>query len=115
MAPSYTHGVSTKPLIGKTIGAMLDDIAAEFGANEALVSVFENRRLTYAQLLGEVNRCARALMALGVEKGGRVGLWSTNCAAWVVVQFAAAKAGNRAPRLARRLPDRIVHRRWRMP
>ena len=93
MAPSYAHGVSTKPLIGKTIGAMLDDIAAEFGANEALVSVFENRRLTYAQLLGEVNRCARALMALGVEKGGRVGVWSTNCAAWVVVQFAAAKAG----------------------
>ena len=93
MAPSYAHGVSTKPLIGKTIGAMLDDIAAEVGANEALVSVFEDRRLTYAQLLGEVNRCARALMALGVEKGGRVGLWSTNCAAWVVVQFAAAKAG----------------------
>ena len=93
MAPSYAHGVSTKPLIGKTIGAMLDDIAAEVGANEALVSVFEDRRLTYAQLLGEVNRCARALMALGVEKGGRVGVWSTNCAAWVVVQFAAAKAG----------------------
>ena len=93
MAPSYAHGVSTKPLIGKTIGAMLDDIAAEFGAIEALVSVFENRRLTCAQLLGEVNRCARALMALGVEKDGRVGVWSTNCAAWVVVQFAAAKAG----------------------
>src|SRR5258707_1209409 len=93
MTLSYTHGASTKPLIGKTIGAMLDGIAAEFGANEALVSVFENRRLTYAQFRDEADRCARALIALGVEKGERVGIWSTNCAAWVVVQFATAKIG----------------------
>ncbi len=93
MAPSYSHGVSTKPLIGKTIGAMLDDVAGEFCANEALVSVFENRRLTYAQLRGEADRCSRALMAIGVGKGDRIGLWSTNCAAWVIVQFATAKAG----------------------
>ena len=64
MALSYTHGVSNVPLIGKTIGAMLDHIAAEFDANEVLVSVFENQRLTYAQFRDEVNRCARALMAL---------------------------------------------------
>ena len=93
MTLSYTHGASTKPLIGKTIGAMLDDIVAEFGANEALVSVFEDRRLIYAQLRDEVNRSARALLALGVGKGERVGIWSTNCAAWVVVQFATAKIG----------------------
>ena len=93
MTLSYTHGVSAKPLIGRTIGAMLDDIAAEFGANEALVSVFENQRLTYAQFRDQADRCARALLALGVEKGERVGLWSTNCAAWVIVQFATAKVG----------------------
>jgi len=90
---SYTHGVSSKPLIGQTIGDFLDAIAAECGGNEALVSVFENRRLTYAQFLDEANRCARALMALGVEKGDRVGIWSTNCANWVIVQFATAKIG----------------------
>jgi fatty-acyl-CoA synthase len=93
MAPSYSHGVSAKPLIGKTIGAMLDDVVAQFGANEALVSVFEKRRLTYAQFREEVNRCARALIADGVGKGDRVGIWSTNCVAWVIVQFGAAKAG----------------------
>jgi fatty-acyl-CoA synthase len=93
MTSSYNHGVSTVPLIGKTIGALLDDVAAEFGGNEALVSVFEERRQSYAQFLEEVNRCARALMALGVEKGDRVGIWSTNCAAWVIVQFATAKIG----------------------
>src|SRR5439155_15322081 len=93
MKPSYAHGVSDVPLIGKTIGDWLDDMAAKFADNEALVSVFENRRFTYAAFLGEVNRCARALMALGVQKGDRVGIWSTNCPAWVIVQFATAKIG----------------------
>lgn len=93
MALSYAHGVSEKPLIGRTIGAMLDDIAAEFGGDEALVSVRERRRLTFTQLEEEVNRCARALIAIGIEKGERVGIWSTNCVAWVIVQFATAKVG----------------------
>jgi fatty-acyl-CoA synthase len=92
-ALSYAHGASATPLIGRTIGALLDEIATEFGANEALVSVFENRRLTYRQLSEEVNRCARALMAVGIGKGERVGIWSTNCAAWVIVQFATAAMG----------------------
>jgi fatty-acyl-CoA synthase len=93
MAFSYMHGVSDVPLIGKTIGAMLDDVATEFGANEALVSVFEDRRLTYAEFRDETDRYARALMAIGVEKDDRVGLWATNCAAWVIIQFATAKIG----------------------
>jgi fatty-acyl-CoA synthase len=93
MEPSYTHGVSTKPLIGKTIGGWLDEVAARYGANEALVSVFENQRFTYTRFRDEANRVARALMALGVAKGERVGIWSTNCAAWVLVQFATAKIG----------------------
>src|SRR3989441_2206766 len=93
MKPSYLHGVSDVPLIGKTIGDWLDDMAAKFAENEALVSVFETLRFTYAAFLGEVNRCARALMALGAQKGDRVGIWSTNCVAWVIVQFATAKIG----------------------
>ena len=90
---SYSHGIASKPLIGKTIGDQFDAVAAEFGSTEALVSVFENRRFTYAQLRDEVNRCAQALMALGVQKGERVGIWSTNCIAWVLTQFATAKIG----------------------
>jgi fatty-acyl-CoA synthase len=93
MSPSYAHGVAAQPLIGRTIGDFLDEVAERFADNEALVSVFENRRLTYAAFRREVDRCAQALMALGVEKGDRVGIWSTNCAAWVVVQFATAKLG----------------------
>ena len=90
---SYAHGASATPLIGQTIGTLLEEIATEFGDHEAVVSVFENRRLTYHDLREEVNRCARALMAAGIGKGDRVGIWSTNCVAWVVVQFATAAMG----------------------
>ena len=93
MQLSYSHGVSPRPLIGKTIGDWLDEAAAEFGPQEALVSVFENKRFSYASFRDEVDRCARALIALGVEKGARVGLWSTNCAAWTLLQFGTAKIG----------------------
>ena len=40
-----------------------------------------------------MNRAARALLALGVERGDRVGIWSPNCAEWVITQYAAAKVG----------------------
>src|SRR5438093_253770 len=93
MKASYEHGTSNVPLIGQTIGDLLDEVAARFPANDALISVFENRRFTYAEFLKEVNLVARALLALGVGKGERVGVWSTNCIAWVLAQFATAKIG----------------------
>jgi len=93
MKPSYDQGVSSVPLIGTTIGDFFDEIAARHANREALVSVFENRRYTYSEFQKAVNRCACALMALGVQKGERVGIWSTNCADWTILQFATAKTG----------------------
>jgi fatty-acyl-CoA synthase len=93
MKLSYAHGTSAVPLIGQTIGALLDETAAKFPDNEAMVSVLENTRFTYSEFVGEVNRVARGLMALDLKKGDRVGIWSTNCAAWVLAQFATAKIG----------------------
>jgi fatty-acyl-CoA synthase len=90
---SYTHGTSEVPLIGKTIGALLEQTATTFPKNDALVSVFENRRFSYSQFADEVNQVARGLLALNVKKGDRVGVWSTNCVAWVLAQFATAKIG----------------------
>src|SRR5262245_32606246 len=90
---SYVHGVGVKPLIGETIGEILDRVAAEYSRNEALVSTFENERYNYAEFHAAVVRVARALLALGVRKGERVGMWSTNCVAWVLAQFATAKIG----------------------
>lgn len=93
MQPSYMRGRDDEALIEKTIGDVLDETAVRHGAHDALVSIFENRRFTWASLLDEVNRCARALMSLGVQKGDRVGVWSTNCCAWTITQLATAKIG----------------------
>src|SRR5437879_9644221 len=93
MRPSYAHGVSDVPLIGQTLGDFLAEAIARHATNEALVSVFENQRFTYQEFGAEVDRLARAFLALEIEKGQRVGIWSTNCAAWVLAQFATAKIG----------------------
>jgi fatty-acyl-CoA synthase len=90
---SYTSGTSDVPLLGVTIGDMFDRIVARYGDNEALVSRHQDLRYTYRQLREEVDRCARALMALGVEKGRRIGIWAPNCAEWTIVQFATSKLG----------------------
>ena len=90
---SYTNGASDKPLIGQTLGDMLDQTVARYPANEALVSRHQGLRYTYLEFRQQVDRCARALMRLGVEKGRRVGIWAPNCAEWTILQFATAKIG----------------------
>ena len=92
-APAYAHGTSDVPLRGETIGRMWDGVVAAHGAREALVSRRQGIRWTYAELHEQVERCARGLIAAGIEKGDRVGIWSPNNAEWVVIQFATAKIG----------------------
>jgi fatty-acyl-CoA synthase len=93
MLPSYVHGPSSTALLGMTIGAALNRAAHEFGHRDALISCHQNLRYTYRELLDEVDRVARGLLALGVQRGDRVGIWSPNLAEWVVTQYAAAKVG----------------------
>lgn len=90
---SYTCGTSAVPLLGMTIGEMVDSIATKYPDNEALVSVHDNVRWTYREFRERVNQVARGLMGLGVEKGDRVAIWAMNHADWIVVQFATAKVG----------------------
>ncbi|HYB43502.1 MAG TPA: AMP-binding protein [Candidatus Methylomirabilis sp.] len=92
-AHSYTSGTSEKPLLGLAIGDLFDEIADRYPDNEALVSVHQGLRYRYRELRDEVDRCARALIGLGVEKGQRVGIWAPNCAEWAIVQFATSKLG----------------------
>jgi fatty-acyl-CoA synthase len=90
---SYVSGPSHIPLLGETIGGCLDRITASFPEHEALVSCHQKRRFTYRTLRIEVERIARGLLALGVQRGDRVGVWSPNCAEWMITQYATAKVG----------------------
>ena len=91
--PSYSHGASEVPLLGETIGANLRRIAATCPDREALVDVPTSRRWTYAGLDLDTDGLAQGLIAAGIEAGDRVGIWAPNCAGWVLLQYATAKAG----------------------
>ena len=90
---SYACGTAEVPLLGKCIGQVLDDSAGAHPDNDALVVRHQRKRYSYAQLRDEVYRAARGFLALGIRRGDRVGIWATNCAEWVMTQFAAAKVG----------------------
>ncbi|PYP39749.1 MAG: AMP-binding protein, partial [Gemmatimonadetes bacterium] len=92
-APSYVHGASDTPLIGATIGDGFDATVERFPDREALVSCHQGIRLTWREFQAECDRFARGLLALGLRKGDRIGIWSPNRAEWVVAQFATAKIG----------------------
>ncbi|WP_203301509.1 AMP-binding protein [Marinobacter sediminum] len=91
--PSYTSGTSETPLLGMTIGEMLDRTAEKYPDTEALVCLHQDIRWTYKEFVGKVNEAARAFMAIGVKRGDRVGIWSPNRYEWTVTQFATAKVG----------------------
>jgi fatty-acyl-CoA synthase len=90
---SYVHGAHDVPLIGETIGSFLTGITERHGDNDALVVPHQQVRWSYTELNARVNRLAAGLLALGLRPGDRVGIWSQNCAEWVLVQFATARAG----------------------
>jgi fatty-acyl-CoA synthase len=92
-ALSYDHGVSDVKLIGETIGVFFDKQVARYREREALVVRHQNIRLTYGELARLVDDLAAGLLALGLEPGDRIGIWSQNCAEWALTQFATAKAG----------------------
>ena len=90
---SYVHGSSAVPLLGETIGANLLRTVQDFGDREALVVRSQGFRASYRELWDETTQLALALIASGIEKGDRVGIWSPNRYEWVVTQFATARIG----------------------
>lgn len=91
---SYTCGTSSEPLLGLTIGDAFDQTVARYPKNEAIVSVHQNVRYTYLELQEKVNQCAKAFLAIGIQKGDRVGMWSPNYVEWLITQIATAKIGS---------------------
>jgi fatty-acyl-CoA synthase len=91
--PSYASGISDVPLLGDTIGDNFDRTVAAVPERDALVDRATGRRWSYRQLAAEVNALALGLLASGVGKGDRVGIWAPNCAEWTFTQYATAKIG----------------------
>ena len=92
-APSYAHGASPVELLGETIGENLRRTVGNHGREEALVSRHQGFRATYDEFWELTSRCARGLLARGVKKGDRVGIWAPNRYEWVVIQYATARMG----------------------
>jgi fatty-acyl-CoA synthase len=93
LTQSYVHGASAIPLLGDTIGVHFDKAVRRWPNAAALVVRHQNIRWTYSELQREVDAVAAGLLALGLEPGDRVGIWSPNNAEWVLTQFATAKTG----------------------
>ena len=90
---SYVSGISEVPLLGTTIGRSLDLAARRWGEREALVSPSHGVRWTWRGFAEKVDALAAGFLALGLERGERIGIWSLNRPEWTLTQFAAAKAG----------------------
>ncbi len=90
---SYARGEQEPPLLERTIGADLEATVARHPDGEALVEYATGRRWTWAELDRDVDAVARGLLAAGIEKGDRVGIWSPNRSEWTLTQYAAAKVG----------------------
>ena len=90
---SYTSGTSELPLLGFTIGDLFDQTVARFPDNEALVCRQQGLRYTYRELKTRSTVAPAPCMALGIDKGERVGIWAPNRAEWTITQFATSKIG----------------------
>jgi fatty-acyl-CoA synthase len=90
---SYCHVGGTTPLVGVPLHEYLLDVARRFPGREAVVSVAQGTRLTYAELFDAVARLGKGLLALGVARGDRVGVWATDNIEWVLLQLATAQVG----------------------
>ncbi|KGL78183.1 hypothetical protein N309_10526, partial [Tinamus guttatus] len=90
---SYVQGTLDIPLLTKTVGQCLDETVQRFPDRDALVFCRDGVRKTFAQFKEEVDQAAAGLLALGLKKGDRLGVWCPNRYEWVLMQFATAQAG----------------------
>ena len=90
---SSDAGPTDIPILEETIGKNFERTVAANPHGDALVDMASGRRWTYTELNDEIDVVARGLMALGIERGERVGMWAPNCPEWTIVQYATAKIG----------------------
>ncbi len=88
---SYVRGPTVPPLAYATIPQLLRDAVSRYGPRDALI--FPDHRLSYYDMDRAVDALATGFLALGLEKGDRLGIWSPNRLEWVLTQFATARIG----------------------
>lgn len=93
LSTSYVHGAMNMPLVGKTIGQCFDETVNRFPDKEAVVFLRDGVRKTFGQLKQEVDQMAAGLLAIGLERGDRLGMWGPNIYEWLLTQLACAQAG----------------------
>ena len=93
MTDSFVRGDDSRALIEMTIGDCFDQTVLRHPDGEALVVRHQDIRWTWRELKARVDAVAAGLLERGLRPGDRVGIWAPNCAEWVIVQFATAKAG----------------------
>ncbi len=79
--------------INMTLGDFLDDIAAKYPDNDALVYVSRGLRYSYKEFNEVCRQAAKGFLKMGIKKGDHVAMWATNYAEWVITMFATAKIG----------------------
>ena len=89
----FVSGTSARPLLYRTVDAVLKSAAALMPDNLALIVPYQGVRWTFADLDREVDRVTRGLLACGLEPGDRIGIWAPNRSEWLLTMFAAARGG----------------------
>lgn len=90
---SYTCGPGTQPMVGLTMGQLVNRSADKYHDREAIVSCHQGVRKTFAELKGDIDRLAAGFISLGLRRGDRIGIWGPNTYEWFITQFAVGKAG----------------------
>ncbi len=90
---SYVAGPTTEPLRYITLGTMLDEGVARHGGRDAAYFAASGRRWSWYDLQSRADEVATGLLALGLQRGDRVGIWAPTCEEWLGVQFGAARIG----------------------
>uniref|UniRef100_A0A3Q2PGL2 Medium-chain acyl-CoA ligase ACSF2, mitochondrial n=1 Tax=Fundulus heteroclitus TaxID=8078 RepID=A0A3Q2PGL2_FUNHE len=93
LTSSYIHGTSSYSLLPLTVSQSLEATVQRYPDREAVVFLQDGVRKTFAELQRDVDSAAAGLIALGLTRGDRLGIWAPNIYEWVLFQFASAKAG----------------------
>jgi fatty-acyl-CoA synthase len=93
VSKSYYHRGGDVALLGATIPEHFLTIVEQYPDQQAIVSIPQQRRLTYHEFLQESDELARGLLGLGFKRGDRIGIWSTNNIEWLLLQMATARIG----------------------